>query len=176
MKNFLKSVCILIGCFTIILFSSFIRAEGFTIHDLKISESGKITWSTENMPAGTTFELYSLRWNKRYLIAKVKAKSTDGNYEFQGDTACGLYRILVKATGPQEAKAEGNVPNQPEVKLLTQFTSVLLEFDRRTGYEIYDQYGNLEMEGCAKEINVTKLAKGAYFINFGNKTEEFRRK
>ena len=47
-----------------------------------------------------------------------------------------------------------------------------MEFTSETLYEIYDTYGNLVKKGFGKNIGVTNLKKGLYYINYDSKTGE----
>ncbi|NPA45127.1 MAG: T9SS type A sorting domain-containing protein, partial [Chlorobi bacterium] len=49
-------------------------------------------------------------------------------------------------------------------------------FSEETRFEIYDYYGKLVKTGYGQEINVEKLKKGTYFLNYDNKTENFIKK
>ena len=42
-----------------------------------------------------------------------------------------------------------------------------------TKYEIYDAYGNIVKKGIGSSVPCSNLLKGAYYINFDNKTEKF---
>jgi hypothetical protein len=42
-----------------------------------------------------------------------------------------------------------------------------------TRYEIYDAYGNIVKKGIGSTVPCSNLLKGAYYINFDNKTEKF---
>jgi hypothetical protein len=49
-------------------------------------------------------------------------------------------------------------------------------FSRVTMYEIYDYYGNLVEKGIAARVDISKLPKGDYFLNYGINTETFKKK
>jgi len=51
-----------------------------------------------------------------------------------------------------------------------------ITFSDTTIYEIYDVYGNMQMNGKSKEINIQSLKKGYYYLNYGNKTTDFVKK
>ena len=43
-------------------------------------------------------------------------------------------------------------------------------------FEIYDQFGNIVKRGFAKNVDVSNLPKGAYYLNYDNKMGEFLKK
>ncbi len=43
-------------------------------------------------------------------------------------------------------------------------------------FEIYDSYGNLVKKGFDKQVDVSGLAKGVYYLNYDNKTQNFIKK
>lgn len=45
-----------------------------------------------------------------------------------------------------------------------------------TQYEVFDAYGNIVLKGEGKQIDVSGLKKGAYYLNFGNQNVKFMKK
>lgn len=150
------------------------------IQNLIIDKSGQISWTTTNEKSNTQFEIEEWRWNKWLLLGQLNGKGAGNNlYSFLADTSCGLYQIRVTAKDTVAHHTPTiNSPVQKEVKLLTSKVSKdkpFLRFDKKTKYEIYDQYGNKLLFGCDSQVDTSTFQVGLYFIEYGNKVEEFKR-
>ena len=94
---------------------------------------------------------------------KITPHSGDNKFRVKQIDYTGKPRIS-PTTDYSSSIAEISIPN-PRVKNQLEFTSETL-------YEIYDTYGNLVKKGFGKNIGVTNLKKGLYYINYDSKTGE----
>jgi hypothetical protein len=112
-----------------------------------------------------------------------KGKSAEANgYDFQVVAHSGLNTIRViqiDHTGSKRTSKEVKfTSNLPEVKkspirVKDDIKFTASERPIETKYEIFDAYGNIVKKGFGSSVNCTTLVKGAYYINFDNKTEKF---
>lgn len=158
----------------------------FKITEMNISNSGKLVWKTANEQGKLPFIIEQYRWNKWVEIGEVQGKGKSGtnenSYEFQVIPHSGENTVRVSQvdhSGSKKSSKEvkfasgsGAVDYSPiKVKTVINFTSQGKPVE--TKYEIYDAYGNIVKKGFGSSVNCENLLKGAYYINFDNKTEKF---
>lgn len=156
----------------------------FNTVEINISSTGMLTWKTSNERGKLPFFIEQYRWNKWVQVGEVQGKGTSGtnSYEFQvaphsGENTIRVVQIDHSGTkrSSKEVKFTSNVPvvekNPVKVKDAINFTSNGKPVE--TKYEIYDAYGNIVKKGVGTSVPCGNLLKGAYYINFDNKTEKF---
>lgn len=156
---------------SLVTFSSFRTPQTlmFTIRDLQATKGGTVTWTAENEPAKTVYAVYESRWNKEYLLGKVKGKKGGGTYTFGADASCGIYHIVVRAEGKKvKAEAKADVPDMPLITLKNQNASDFINFSGTTRYEVYNRWGNIMTKGCDFRADISALPAGLYYLNFGD--------
>lgn len=156
----------------------------FNTVEIAISGNGLLTWKTTNEQGKLPFIIEQYRWNKWVKIGEVQGKGTPGtnSYEFIVPPHSGENTVRVvqidhsgnKRTS-QEVKFKSSVPvvvkSPVKVKDVINFTANGNPVE--TKYEIYDAYGNIVKKGVGSSVPCGNLLKGAYYINFDNKTEKF---
>lgn len=156
----------------------------FTATDIKAAENGMLVWKTTNEQGKLPFLIEQYRWNKWVQVGEVQGKGTPGSngYEFQvpphsGENTVRVVQIDHSGTKrtSKEVKFMSSVKpvekNPVKVKDVINFTSGGAAIE--TKYEIYDAYGNIVKKGVGNSVPCSNLLKGAYYINFDNKTEKF---
>lgn len=156
----------------------------FNTVEINVSSSGMLTWKTSNERGKLPFFIEQYRWNKWVQVGEVQGKGTSGtnSYEFQvaphsGENTIRVVQVDHSGTkrSSKEVKFTSNVPavekNPVKVKDAINFTSNGKPVE--TKYEIYDAYGNIVKKGVGTSVPCGNLLKGAYYINFDNKTEKF---
>lgn len=156
----------------------------FNTVEINISSTGLLTWKTSNERGKLPFFIEQYRWNKWVQVGEVQGKGTSGtnSYEFQvaphsGENTIRVVQVDHSGTkrSSKEVKFTSNVPvvekNPVKVKDAINFTSNGKPVE--TKYEIYDAYGNIVKKGVGTSVPCGNLLKGAYYINFDNKTEKF---
>ncbi len=145
----------------------------FTIRDLQVSKGGTVTWTAENQPGKIVYMVYESRWNKEYLLGKIKGKKGGGSYTFGADASCGIYHIVVRAEGKQvKAEAKADVPDMPVITLKNKSASDFINFSGTTRYEVYNRWGVVMLKGCDFRADISTLPQGQYYLNFGDGTVE----
>ena len=156
----------------------------FKATSITVTNSGKLTWQTTGEQGKLPFIVEQYRWNKWVQVGEVLGKGTPGenSYEFQvaphsGENTVRVVQIDHSGTKrtSQEVKFVSTVQmvekNPVKVKDVINFTSAGKPVE--TKYEIYDAYGNIVKKGVGTSVPCSNLLKGAYYINFDNKTEKF---
>jgi len=158
----------------------------FKVTDMTVNNAGKLAWKTSDEQGKLPFIIEQYRWNKWVQVGEVQGKGTPGQnlYEFQAAPHSGENTIRVVQIDHSGAKRTSKevkfmstvstVEKSPvKVKSVINFTSSGKPVE--TKYEIYDAYGNIVKKGVGSSVNCENLLKGAYYINFDNKTEKFFR-
>jgi len=156
----------------------------FNTVDIQIQNSGMLTWKTTNEQGKLPFIIEQYRWNKWVKIGEVQGKGTPGtnSYEFlvaphSGENTVRVVQIDHSGAkrNSKDVKFHSSVPavvkNPVKVKDEINFTASGKPIE--TKYEIYDAYGNIVKKGIGSSVPCSNLLKGAYYINFDNKTEKF---
>jgi hypothetical protein len=162
---------------SLVTYSSFRTPQTpmFTIRDLQATKGGTITWTAENEPAKTVYNVYESRWNKEYLLGKVKGKK-GGTYTFGADASCGIYHIVVRAEGKNvKAEAKADVPDMPVITLKNESASDFINFSGTTRFEVYNRWGNIMTKGCDFRADISTLPTGVYYLNFGDGTSQINK-
>lgn len=158
----------------------------FKVQTIAVSNTGKLAWKTTEEKGKLSFFIEQYRWDKWVQVGEVQGKGTSGpnDYEFQVVPHSGentVRVVQIDHTGEKRAssvvKFKSSVPviqkNPVIVKTVINFTANGKPAE--TKYEIFDAYGNIVKKGTGTSVDCENLLKGAYYINFDNKTEKFFR-
>jgi hypothetical protein len=156
----------------------------FNTLEINIQNNGNLSWKTTNEQGKLPFIIEQYRWNKWVKVGEVQGKGTPGtnSYEFLVTPHSGENTIRVvqidhsgEKRNSKEVKFMSSIPivakNPVKVKDEINFTASGKPIE--TKYEIYDAYGNIVKKGIGSSVPCSNLLKGAYYINFDNKTEKF---
>ena len=64
----------------------------------------------------------------------------------------------------------------PEVAFEYDSKSATMRFSEPTQYEIVDQYGTVVLSGHGDNAILRYLARGEYYVNFGARSETFKKR
>ncbi len=157
----------------------------YNVESIKLDKSGKLIWVTSGEIGSLPFIVEQFKWNKWVPVAKVQGKGTAGYHTYSVNVHfhSGLNRFRVKQvdyTKKPRYSPEVTYNNpQPPVTFKPGNggkTSKYITFSAPTEYEIYDYYGQLKKKGYAKQVDVSSLPSGTYFLNYDTKTEVFEKK
>jgi hypothetical protein len=140
-----------------------------------------LKWTTRDEVAMLPFQIQQYKWNKWITIAKVNGKgsaSSENTYSYKinlhsGDNIIRLMQkdVVTKRRVSQELKIRTLI--RP-VKYTFRKSERQIKFSTPTAYEIYNIYGKRKLKGFGKGVDITKLKKGKYFINFDNQMDELK--
>lgn len=159
----------------------------FEVVTIKADENS-LKWTTKNEGGPLPFVVEQFRWNKWVKVGEVPGKGDAGlhEYSFKVKHHSGMNKYRIQQTD-YSGKSNVSQPAQymsksPELKFspakvtkTIEFTTVTDKQPAETMFEIYDSYGNLVKKGFDKQVDVSALAKGTYYINYDNKIETFKK-
>lgn len=149
---------------------------------MKVSRDGLLTWTTTGESGSLPFIVEQFRWNKWVKVSTIDGKGTGGanKYSVKVHPHAGNNRYRIKQIDytrkPKYSKEARFRSMDPPVTFTPAKPSTEIVFSRETMFEIYDYYGNLVKKGIAAKVDISGLAKGDYFLNYGTKTETFKKK
>ncbi len=157
----------------------------FVIQSMSCTPKGNLKWSATKEAGKLTYVIEQFRWNKWVIIGEIDGKGTPNlnSYNFtvtpHSDTNT-LRVIQVDFSGKKRVSESvvfiengilEPVFNPKRVKDVIKFSTKGIAL--KTRYEIFDAYGNIVKKGTGSEVDCTSLRKGAYYINYDNKSEKF---
>jgi hypothetical protein len=148
----------------------------------KIDKSGKLIWGMTGEMPEDVFIIEQFRWNKWVKCAEISTSDTvrknSYSYEFTPHFGLNQFRIIRNdANGnPIYSKVLKYASKTAEITLESAKVSDKLVFSAETQYEIFDLKGNFISEGFGKEVDVSDLEKGKYWLNFDDKSVNFVKK
>lgn len=173
------------GCTPKILNPEVLLPEStFDIRAISVSSTGKLTWTSVNENGKLPYFIEQFRWNKWVQVGEVSGKGTvtENKYEFQITPHSGQNSIRVVQidhSGNKRASIETKFTSHQKAiskgSTIVKSNILFTEGNRPTStrYEIFDVYGNIIKKGTGTTVDCTNLLKGAYYINYDNKTEKF---
>lgn len=161
----------------------------YEVVSMKIEQDGTLKWQTKGESGKLPFIVEQFKWNKWVKVGEVEGKGTatvnDYSYKVVPHSGKNQFRIKqVDYTNmPKPSKTVELMSNTPEIQFSPKkadkkimFTETGGSKSAETQYEIYDQYGNVVKKGFGSEVDVSNLQKGAYYLNYDSKMEEFLKK
>lgn len=171
------------GCLPKVINPEVLKPQStYTASLMKIDRNGLLTWTSTGESGSLPFVIEQFRWNKWIKVGEVEGKgsATANQYSFQVYPHDGNNRFRIKQIDytrkPRYSKEIRYRSMLPPVTFQVAKTDTELIFSRETMYEIYDYFGNLIEKGYAAKVNISSLKKGDYFLNYGTKTETFKKK
>jgi hypothetical protein len=139
-----------------------------------------LKWTTTGEQGKLTFVIEQYRWNKWVKVGEVDGIGTPAtnNYSFKVVTHSGENQFRVKQVDYSGQARTSPIAKCTSSKAAMKFYPVKAKTEitfegGETLWEIYDQYGTIVKKGFGSKIDVSGLAKGAYFLNYDNQTGEF---
>jgi hypothetical protein len=159
----------------------------FEVVSIGVDQDLTFKWTTKGETGKLPYIIEQFRWNKWVKVGEVEGNGTpaENSYSFKITPHSGKNQFRVKQvdyTGqPKLSKTVEFLSKVPDVTFSP--TKVTKEINFSSGnapaetmFEIYDQYGNIVKRGFAKNVDVSNLPKGAYYLNYDNKMGEFIKK
>lgn len=141
-------------------------------------KDGILTFSTTGETGSLPIIVEQYRWNKWVKVGEVKGKGKNqpNTYETKVRTHSGANKFRVRQQTPNK-KAQSysreavSISTTPAVTFKA--TNDEVAFSDETMYEVYDQFGGIVFKGYGKQINISTLTKGKYYLNYDNSQAEF---
>ncbi len=157
----------------------------YDVASMGISKSGLLEMTTTNETGKLPYVIEQFRWNKWVEVGEFEGKGNPekNTYEIQLTTVhTGANRFRVKQVDQRgkprysvETKLNSTIPETTFTPGDGKKVEDAINFSDVTLYEIYNGYGNIVSKGVSKRVDVSKLEKGVYYLNYGTLTATFKR-
>jgi len=172
------------GCIPKIVNPHVLRpAATFTTTAITVDRNGLLSWTTIEESASLPFYVQQFRWNKWVRVGIVQGKGTPGNnsytYNVHLHSGINKFRVMQLNYNNQprySLEAEYNNRLMPTVTYTVNKSKKSIDFSAETDFEIYDYFGKLRAKGFGLTVDIDKLEKGDYFLQFDNSIEKFTKK
>ena len=172
------------GCTPKLLNAEVLKPKStFVVSSISLDrKTNKLTWTTVGENGKIPFIVEQYRWKKWTKVTTIEGKGTNkaNTYTVTVKPHSGQNRFRVKQIDytkkPRYSKEVNLRTLLKPVSFSPKKVKNEIKFSESTDYEIYNYYGTLVMKGSGKVVNVSKLSKGDYFINFDAKTDTFEKK
>ncbi len=152
----------------------------FEVKTLSLDKEGILKWSTTNESGPLPYIVEQFKWNKWVYVGTVEGIGTPEahDYVFKVSPHSGENKFRVKQIGFNGTIKTSNpvslqsFMDEPNFKV----TGKEITFSNDTGYEIYDQFGNVVKKGYGNVCNIENLKKGNYWLCYDNKITEMRKR
>ena len=149
---------------------------------IDVSKDGYLNWTTTGETGELPYEVQQYRWNKWVKVGTIEGKGTPGTntYKYKVNAHSGNNRFRVRQMDyTKKANYSTNADFRsmsPPISFEPQKATTTINFSGETQYEVYDYYGNIVLKGVGTKIDISKLAKGDYFLNYDNSMDTFKKK
>lgn len=162
----------------------------YEVLSMKVEKDGTLKWSTKGETGKLPYVIEQFVYTTWKKVGEVEGSgSTDVNeYSFKIVPHSGKNQFRVKQVDytnqPRLSKPIDYQSTSPTLDFMPKKVSNVIEFVQQanpkageeTMFEIYDQYGNIVKKGFAKQVDVSNLQKGVYYIIYDGKSGEFVKK
>ncbi len=154
--------------------------SSFEVKSMRVGRDKILRWTTVNESGSLDYIVEQYRWKKWSKIGVVKGtgKQTINKYEIKISDHSGENKFRVKQIDyTKRARYSKNTTYHSLLPTVTYKKSgSKIIFSHKTTFEIYDYYGKINASGNAKEVDISKLKTGEYFLNYDNKMDMFKKK
>lgn len=158
----------------------------FEVQAMKVDKDGKLFFVTSNETGALPYTLQQFRWNKWVDVTTIDGLGNPEKNEY-------IFQIPSIHSGENRFRLKQDDPaGKPRLSFETKYRSPLppvtfadpgdgkkagdkISFSASTMYEIYDEFGRIVDKGISKTVDVSKLGKGTYYVNFDNTFASFRK-
>jgi len=172
------------GCKPKVLNAEVLKPKStYKVQDIIVDrKSNQLRWSTTGEKGSLPYTVEQYKWKKWIKVATIQGKGLSGthNYSVSVIPTSGNNKFRVKqmdySRKPRYSPEVTFRSLDPQVTFSPEKPKNEIVFSAVTNYEIYDFYGRLIKKGSGNKIDLNKLKKGDYFLNFDNEMGKFTKK
>ena len=149
----------------------------FDVLSIEISPSGELAWETKNEQGEVPYIVQQYKWKKWVNIGEVMGKGdvSSNSYSFNVNlnTGTNKFRVVQKSYGGKYRKSPLAEVENDDVPVNVKYDKKgkTITFSKETGYEMYNEYGQIIKRGYGIVIETDGLSKGTYYLNYDATTE-----
>lgn len=157
-------------------------SPGFELMSFDAEEGGEVKWVTSEERGRMPFVLQQLKWGKWVDVVRIDGLGGPGERHYQtviqpirGENILrlthlapdGVLEVKGEARFTSRTKALGFRYDQREQRIA---------FTAETQYEVIDEFGTVVLQGHGSGVILRYLARGEYFVNYGARSETFKKR
>ena len=162
----------------------------FEVVSMKVEKDGTLKWSTKGETGKLPYIIEQFVYTTWKKVGEVEGVgSTEVNeYSFKIVPHSGKNQFRIKQVDYTNqahlSRPIDYVSTSAPLDFVPKKVNNVIEFvqltnpkaSEETMFEIYDQYGNIVKKGFSKQVDVSNLQKGVYYIIYDGKSGEFVKK
>ena len=172
------------GCKPKILNAEVLKSKStYKVLEINVDRKNKrLRWTTTGEKGALPYIVEQYKWKKWIRVTTIKGKGTVGTHKYSvsilptsGNNKFRVKQIDYSRRPRYSPEAIYRSLDSP-ITFSPSKPKNEIQFSATTSYEIYDFYGRLIKKGKGNKINISKLKKGDYFLNFDNEMGRFFKK
>ena len=157
-------------------------SPGFELIEFEADDNGEVRWVTSEERGRMPFVLQQLKWGKWVDVVRVDGLGGPGERHYnarfkpvQGENILRLTHLA--ADGALEVKGEARFTSKANpIRFDYDPRNERMAFSEETQYEVVNAFGTVVLQGHGKEVILRYLARGEYFVNYGARSETFKKR
>lgn len=157
-------------------------SPGFELISFDADDSGEVKWVTSEERGRMPFVLQQLKWDKWVDVVRIDGLGGPGQRHYQtviqpirGENILRLTHL--GADGALEVKGEARFTSSTKaLGFRYDPRDQRIVFTAETQHEVVDAFGTVVLQGHGKEVILRYLARGEYFVNYGARSETFKKR
>jgi len=157
-------------------------SPGFELISLEADDSGEVKWVTSEERGRMPFVLQQFKWGKWVDVVRIDGLGGPGERHYQtvirpirGENILRLTHLA--PDGALEVKGEARFTSRTKaLGFRYDHRQQRIAFTAETQYEVVDAFGTVVLQGHGKEVILRYLARGEYFVNYGARSETFKKR
>lgn len=151
----------------------------FKVLDIAVDRKTEtLSWTTVEENGRLAFSVQQFKWNKWVNVAEVEGNGTPSKNSYSirvhPTTGDSKFRLRQIDFTKQPRFSQEVVFRSLKAAVTMKVAHREIEFSADTEYEIFDQFGKKVLSGFSSKVDLAKLPKGHYYINYDNKNDEFK--
>lgn len=153
----------------------------FEVVAMNVEANGLLKWTTKNENGALPFVIEQFKWTRWIPVGEIEGKGTPGenSYSYQLTPHSGENKFRIKQVGYNKvSKYSKPITFVSKTKAITyRATSDLnsITFSSECMYEVYDDFANILKKGYSKQIDLSNLKKGTYYLCYDKSVEEIKK-
>jgi hypothetical protein len=144
-----------------------------TFTKLKI-DNNILSWAVENLRTDSCYYIEQYQWNRWQVIGKVET-TVESKLNIEEFFHSGTNKFRIKQYGksgyPTTSSSVSIDSDLSEITFDKDYKSLgVIIFSKESKYQLYNLEGEMVLSGKSKQIDLSQLPNGTYYLNFDNTT------
>ena len=157
-------------------------SAAFTLHSITVDNPGQLDWQVSQEGGALPYSVQQFKWGGWVEVDRVFGIGMEEMHMYTTKVrhVPGLNRYRVVQTdldgGRQESRETSFVREADAITFAYERKFQELRFSELTHFEVIDVYGTTVVRGENNIIDLRRVPKGTYFLNYGNQSAEFKKR